>query len=142
HPKAFFDALSSDQLIIKPTISAGADNTFWLNRANMNQSRDQLKTLFFHRTFIVQPFMPHILRVGEFTHSYFGNTSSHAILKTPKEDDFRLQDEHGGRLQTIEPETELKRTAEDILALLDPLPLYTRIDIVRTARNTFALMEL
>src|SRR5699024_3061852 len=57
-------------------------------------------------------------------------------------DDFRVEEEHGGRLQTIEPEAELKRTAEDILALLDPLPLYTRIDLVRTARNTFALMEL
>ena len=142
HPKAFFDALSSDQLIIKPTISAGADNTFWLNCADMNQSRDQLKTLFSHRPFIVQPFMPYILSEGEFSLFYFGNTYSHAILKTPKKDDFRVQEEHGGRLQTIEPEAELKRTAEDILALLDPLPLYTRIDLVRTARNTFALMEL
>jgi len=142
HPDVFFEQLQANEIILKPTISAGADNTFWLNRDNIEQHRPQMEQVFPHRPFIVQPFMPNILSEGEYSLFYFGKTYSHAILKTPEKDDFRVQEEHGGRLKTVEPEPKLQSAAEEILTLLDPLPLYTRIDFVRTPEDRFALMEL
>lgn len=138
----FYDELSTNEIIIKPTISAGADDTFRIQRKNSEKFSAQLANLFDRRPFIVQPFMPNIISEGEFSLFYFGDTYSHAILKTPKQNDFRVQEEHGGRLKKIEPEKRLQITGTEILSQLDPKPLYTRIDVVRTAADTFALMEL
>lgn len=138
----FFTDLSADEIIIKPTISAGAENTYRIFKDNGKQYIEQLASTFSNRSFIIQPFMPNIVREGEFSIFYFGDTYSHTILKTPKKDDFRVQEEHGGRLKKVEPEEQLLAIGDQILELIDPDPLYTRIDLVRTDSNTFALMEL
>jgi glutathione synthase/RimK-type ligase-like ATP-grasp enzyme len=140
--KQFFDEFSSDEVIIKPTISAGAEDTFRIQQQERDQYTDQLASLFDQRPFIVQPFMPFIIEEGEFSLFYFGDTYSHTVLKTPEQNDFRVQEEHGGRLQKVEPETQLQALGKKIFNQLEPQPLYTRVDVVRTAQNTFALMEL
>lgn len=138
----FFEELASDEIIIKPTISAGADDTFRIQESEKDKYSSKLASIFDKRAFMVQPFMDHITREGEFSVFFFGETYSHTILKTPKARDFRVQEEHGGRLQTVEPEGELLQTARDLLNVISPMPLYSRLDYVRTANNTFALMEL
>lgn len=138
----FFSDLATPQIVIKPTISAGADNTFWLKETIKEQDFDRLSRIFKDRPFMVQPFMPQIVEEGEFSLFFFGESYSHTILKTPQADDFRVQEEHGGTLAKIEPEEELLASARQLLTILDPLPLYTRVDYVRTSTNSFALMEL
>jgi len=138
----FFTKLESDEIVIKPTISAGADDTFWIQRSEQNQYTQELSSIFSNRPFLVQPFMHNITAEGEFSVFFFGDTYSHTILKTPKTNDFRVQEEHGGKLQKVEPEEHLLSTAREVLKLIDPLPLYTRADYVRTSDDTFALMEL
>ncbi len=138
----FFDELKAEEIIIKPTVSAGADDTFRIQQKDSERYTHQLTDLFHQRPFIVQPFMPNIIEEGEFSLFYFGDRYSHTILKTPEQDDFRVQEEHGGRLKKVTPETALQTLGKQILDQIEPEPLYTRIDFVRTAKNTFALMEL
>lgn len=140
--KSFFNGLSAEEIIIKPTISAGAEDTFRLTKSERDKYAGRLTDIFSRRAFMVQPFMPSVTGEGEFSLFYFGDTYSHAILKTPKKNDFRVQEEFGGRLQKIEPGEQLLATGRQILELIAPDPLYTRIDLVRTSNNTFALMEL
>lgn len=139
---SFFEAFSTDEIIIKPTISAGAEDTFRLKKTEETEYIEQLTATFSNRPFMVQPFMRDIVSEGEFSLFYFGDTYSHTILKTPKESDFRVQEEHGGRLQKVEAGEQLLALGDQILTLISPDPLYTRIDLVRTDNNTFALMEL
>src|SRR5699024_3332902 len=122
--------------------SAGAEDTFRLEKNGGEARAAQLASVFSDRPFIVQPFMPNIVGEGEFSLFYFADTYSHTILKTPKTNDFRVQEEHGGRLQKTEPGKQLLAMGAQILKLIQPKPLYTRIDLVRTSDNTFALMEL
>lgn len=138
----FFAELASPEIVIKPTISAGADDTFWIQKNKQNQYTKRLSSIFSDRPFLVQPFMENITSEGEFSVFFFGDSYSHTILKTPKENDFRVQEEHGGRLQKVEPEVHLLSAAREVLDIIDPLPLYTRADYVRTTDDTFALMEL
>lgn len=137
---AFFNHFNVDQIVLKPRISANADNTFWLNKNNYKASLETLEQAFTNRNFMVQPFMESVVAEGEFSLFYFDGHYSHAILKTPKQDDFRVQEEHGGRLATINPEPELVRQANIALAAIDEMPLYARVDFVRSD-DTFALME-
>ncbi len=137
---SFFEHFGVEQIVLKPRISANADNTFWLNKSNFQLKRKALAEAFEHRNFMVQPFMEAIVNEGEFSLFYFDGHYSHAILKTPKDNDFRVQEEHGGRLKTIEPEAELMTQATKTLAAIDEMPLYARVDFVRF-NDTFALME-
>lgn len=139
----YFKSFSQEQIVLKPRISANADNTFWLTKENGKQSLEEMKSAFAERDFMIQPFMEHILSEGEFSLFYFNGEYSHAILKTPKDNDFRVQEEHGGRLTTIEPETSLIEHAEHCMKAISQIhqtPLYARVDFVRH-QNGFALME-
>ena len=53
---------------------------------------------------MAQPFVESIVSTGEYSLFYFAGEYSHSILKTPKADDFRVQEEHGGVIRAIEPE--------------------------------------
>jgi len=145
----FFSDFNCQQLVIKPRISANADNTFWIKKEFAEHFSSQLAAAFSQSEFMVQPFMSKVIDEGEFSLFYFDGQYSHAILKTPKADDFRVQEEHGGRLQAITPEKALLAQADDTLAAITKLtgemPLYARVDFVRCsdeyACDEFALME-
>lgn len=138
----FFDKLDADEIIIKPTVSANADNTFLLKLDNLDTYISILDTTFKNRPFIVQPFINNIITEGEYSLFYFGGKYSHAILKTPKENDFRVQEEHGGILKLVKPNKAMQIKSKEILNKLEHDLLYARIDFVRTDNNEFALMEL
>jgi len=138
----YFDFLDSDEIIIKPNISASAENTFRIKKYNVKNHLSILEPVFSKREFMVQRFMKNIINEGEYSLFYFGGEYSHSILKVPNENDFRVQEEHGGKLFSVKPNEELKKTAERILSSIKPVPLYARIDLVRTQDNDFALIEL
>lgn len=146
---SFFEYFNCQQLVIKPRISANADNTFWLNRDNTDNFIEQLLNVFAESEFMVQPFIESVISEGEFSLFYFNGVYSHAILKTPKKDDFRVQEEHGGRLQSIAPESALLKQAKETLMAVTQevgeMPLYARLDFVRMPNQDsvaqFGLME-
>ncbi len=136
----YFTQLKSPEIVIKPCISAGAFDTYRLTENNFSTIKAELLTTFSQREFMVQPFMQGIIDEGEFSLFYFDGEFSHAILKTPQNNDYRVQEEFGGVLVKIEPEIALKKHAEQVLAVIDSSLLYARLDFVRTATG-FALME-
>ena len=138
----YFDKLKSDEIIIKPNISANADNTFRLTREKLNEKLNELEKIFADREFMVQPFMQNIVDEGEYSLFFFNGEFSHCVLKKPKEKDFRVQEEHGGKFKNVIPTAQQKTIGKNIIDKLTVLPLYGRTDLVRTSDNNFALMEL
>jgi len=139
----YFNELDVEQLVIKPRISANADNTFWLTKQNFQTFIPQLEQAFATNDFLVQPFMESVINEGEYSLFYFNGQYSHCILKTPKDSDFRVQEEHGGQLTSITPEKTLITHAEVAMRAIEAqigMPLYARVDFVRCATG-FALME-
>lgn len=138
---AYFKHFKTNELVIKPTISANADDTFRLP-ANLNITAQQnILQVFNQRDYIVQPFIPSVVTVGEFSVFMFGGQYSHSILKTPKTKDFRVQEEHGGIITSINASKELLKAANQVFKHIDKL-LYARADFVQMPDNSFALMEL
>jgi hypothetical protein len=141
----FFDyfnktADGTNEIIIKPCISAGAFDTYRLTLAQAVEQQSVLLGKFKQREFMVQPFVSAIIDEGEFSLFYFDDEFSHAILKTPQNNDYRVQEEFGSLLSKVEPELLLKQHAEKVLKVIDTSLLYARLDFVRTATG-FALME-
>ncbi|MFT6732368.1 MAG: hypothetical protein ACJAS9_000548 [Polaribacter sp.] len=133
------------ELIVKPCVSAGASDTFRLNFETDIIDHEKLETLFTDRDFMIQPFVSAIVDEGEYSLFYFNREYSHAILKKPYENDFRVQEEFGSHLSLIEPERLLTETAKEVLTAIPYETLYARLDFVRLKTDTkeeqFALME-
>ena len=139
----YFRHFSTEQVVLKPRVSANADNTFWLTKDNYQDKITELTAAFTDRELMVQPFMADICSEGEFSLFYFNGEFSHAILKTPAQGDFRVQEEHGGGLLAVTPEPTLTAAANKTMQAISKLHgelLYARIDFVRY-QDTFALME-
>ncbi|HMS40012.1 MAG TPA: hypothetical protein PKE69_07300 [Pyrinomonadaceae bacterium] len=127
----------TDEIIIKPIISATAEFTYRLKKFS-----PELTEIFANKPFMIQPFMPKIVTEGEFSLFYFGGIYSHTILKTPKVKDFRVQEEHGGIITQIMPSEKLLQTAQKVFNQISDELLYARIDFVRDENDNFCLMEL
>ncbi len=138
----FFDAHRTDKIIVKPVVSTNARNTFLLDRDVPAIVAEELQKTFATRPFVVQPFIENVQVEGEYSLFFFSNEFSHAILKTPKDADFRVQEEHGARIISAEPESALLETAEKLLSLVEPMPVYARCDFIRGPDGRFLLMEL
>jgi len=137
----YFDHFNTTQLIIKPTISANSDNTFWLKKGNYKELQSLLEASLTDRQLMVQPFVPEIIEEGEYSLFYFAGNYSHCILKTPKSGDFRVQEEHGGLLKSIQPSLDLQKAAEKALTTIPEKTLYARIDLV-AYQGQYLLMEI
>ena len=137
-----FDQHGTDQIIIKPVVSTNATHTFLLTRDRADELKDELASLFRNRAFVVQPFIENIQREGEFSLFYFNGDFSHATLKTPKADDFRVQEEFGAEVLSITPEPALLEAGAQVMRLVDPMPAYARADFVRGPDGQFLVMEL
>ncbi|MDM7859184.1 hypothetical protein QTP81_01020 [Alteromonas sp. ASW11-36] len=130
-----------DTLIVKPVVSANADHTYRIPSAQIDDYKGALQDVFAERALMIQPFLPSVLSPGEFSLFYFDHQYSHAILKTPKTDDFRVQEEHGGRLASVEPTAQMYAVAKQTLAALPQRALYARVDLIETDQG-LAVMEV
>ncbi|MFW6157508.1 MAG: ATP-grasp domain-containing protein, partial [Balneolaceae bacterium] len=119
-----FEALNTDELVVKPTINAGAEDTFRVQRVGLNtQLTDKLHAVFSGRPLMIQPFMQSVVEEGEYSLFYFGGHYSHSILKTPVENDFRVQEEFGGRLKLVDAGEALREAGRQVMKAVAPTPL-------------------
>ncbi|MFS1702237.1 ATP-grasp domain-containing protein [Alteromonas sp. AMM-1] len=136
-----FEAFGCDEIVIKPCISANADDTFRLSRADLDLRQAQLAQVFSKRPAMVQPFVTSVVEQGEVSLFYFAGELSHAILKTPKQGDFRVQEEHGGTLAVITPEQAVIASAEQALSAMPTGYLYARVDLLQH-QGKWCIIEL
>jgi hypothetical protein len=139
---AWFDRFDVDELVVKPVVSANADHTYRVPYAARAEMAPALMQTFAKRPYMAQPFIRAVVEEGEFSTFFFNGEYSHAILKTPKPNDFRVQEEHGGIIQSVTPSAALLAASERVLRAVTPLPLYARADFVRLHGERFALVEL
>jgi hypothetical protein len=137
-----FQQLKADQVVVKPFIGAGATDTFWLNSDSSPELLRSIETLYQGRLALAQPFVESVLSYGEISLTFFGGEYSHTVLKTPKMGDFRVQEEHGGIIQRIDPDPEIISFARRSLAAVQADLLYARVDLVFLENQQPAMMEL
>jgi glutathione synthase/RimK-type ligase-like ATP-grasp enzyme len=138
---ASLDTLKQKQwysVVIKPAISAGSYQT---KTYNVNElSQQSLDELLSGNDWLIQPFLPEIEQ-GELSMIFINGKFSHAAIKKPKDGDFRVQRQYGGKYQLIHPDASLLAVAEKVVARASLQLLYARVDGVMI-NNEFHLMEL
>ena len=129
------------EVVIKPLVSNGGFETHRLAVADAQKFEwDRLP--WDTHTFMAQEFLPSILTEGEYSLVFFGKNFSHAVRKTPRQDEFRVQDDHGGLVHAWSPtQAEIKEATHIVLRL--PLPFtYCRLDLARHSNGQLLIMEI
>lgn len=138
-----FEAVGSDQIVLKPVVSANAQGAFRLHRRDAAAWASDVERYYADRPLMAQPMVHSVIDPGEYSLFYFDGEYSHAVLKTPKAGDFRVQEEHGGIITAVTPEDALRTAGDLTLAATPGDPLYARADFVRAnGHGGWWLMEL
>jgi glutathione synthase/RimK-type ligase-like ATP-grasp enzyme len=129
--------------VVKPVVSASAFQTFRAGHANGDgqaSAQAAFSEAVAARDMLVQKFVPEIT-AGELSLMFFGGRFSHAVRKVPPDREFRVQEEFGGQVSAIAPDTETLGTCETALSYVPGPTLYARIDGVTTDRG-FEVIEV
>ena len=136
-PKAIaaaFETLGSDDLVFKRQVGAGAEGQLRLARGEAAPDMPH--------PMMVQRFEPAILDEGEQSYIFIDGAFSHALTKHAAKDDYRIQSSYGGTERILQPSDTDLETAKTVMAMLDRVPLYARVDMLRAEDGGLMLMEL
>ncbi len=128
------------EVVIKPAVSGGAYRTHRVKAADAASHQPQLEEILATTGVLVQPFLPEIETEGEWSLFFFGGTFSHAVLKVPAANEYRVQMQFGGTAVPKSPEPWMINQARRVIAELPSPPAYARIDGVLRDRELL-LME-
>ncbi len=129
-----FDALGSDDLVLKRQVGANAEGQFRLHRG------DPLPAL--SDPMMAQPFLPAIQSEGELSLIFIDGEFSHGLVKSAADGEYRIQSSYGGSERRHSPSASDLTVAQSVLEALDDAPLYARVDMVRGDDGALMLMEL
>lgn len=132
--RAAFDALETDDLVIKRQIGAGADGQHRLKRGDAIPAMPH--------PMMAQAFLPTIQSEGEYSFIFIDGEFCHCLIKRAAVGDYRIQSLYGGKEEVVTPASEDLAAAKAIVSVLDEAPLYGRVDMVRGADGELLLMEL
>ena len=128
------DIFGTNDLVVKPQVSAGAHLTLRVRRGENAASPPG--------ACMIQPFLPEVGGEGELSLFLFGARLAYGVRKVAAEGDFRIQPQYGGRLSLFEPDEEAQALAASALAACPIPPAYARCDMVRGLDGRLQLMEL
>jgi glutathione synthase/RimK-type ligase-like ATP-grasp enzyme len=139
--RALMAARGWSRAVVKPEISASAHETRLVTDATLTEAGAALETGAIRRPVLVQPFVEEIRTRGEWSLVFIDALLTHAVLKRPAADDFRVQPRLGGTVEAAAPPEAVQAAGCAALAALPVAPLYARIDGVETAEG-FRVMEV
>ena len=128
------------EIIVKPIIGASASGIKKIITAHKDAVESLIKESLQSGPVLIQPFI-HRIKEGELSFIFFNKKYSHAVLKTPKKNDYRSQSEFGATTVSVSPEKSLIDQAQLILEHIPYPLLYARLDAIEM-RGILYLMEL
>jgi glutathione synthase/RimK-type ligase-like ATP-grasp enzyme len=129
------------EAVVKPAVSASAHETWRTRPAAAAADQERLQALLLAGDVLVQPLVPEVQSPGEWSFVFFGGAFSHAMLKRPREGDFRVQEELGGRAEWTVAPPALVAQALGALHAAPASGLYARVDGVESG-GRLVLMEM
>lgn len=133
-----FETLGADKIVIKPQVGGGAWRQALYTKGDPFPDKDTLPP----QGALIQAFLPSVETEGEYSFLFFGGQFSHAVIKRPKDGDYRVQSLYGGREDSYVPTSRERATARSVMDALSFTPLYARVDLIRGLKGTLQLIEL
>ena len=131
---AAFDHFATDDLVVKRQVGGSSTGQHRIRRGEAIPELTQ--------PMMAQPFQPAITTEGEYSFIFVDGALSHSLNKRPADGDYRIQSEYGGTEEQHQASVDDVEAAVGIISLLDEVPLYARVDMLRLPSGSLALMEM
>ena len=135
----------SATVVVKPAVGIGGDGAA-RGRADDPAMAEHLRRLLAGGDVVVQPYVRSIETSGETSLVLIGGRLSHAIVKLPAHDEFRIHEHRGGTYERIDPsaaQVEVAYAACEVARHLTGSDLvYARVDLVGGDDGLPLVMEL
>ena len=119
--------------VVKPAIGASARQTISVDGADpasLERGEAHVRRLVVGEDVLVQPFVASIRTDGEVSVVVIGGEITHAVLKQPTADEWRVQSEFGGAAVRVPVTAEHERVVASVLDAVDGVPTSARVDLV------------
>lgn len=126
--------------VLKPAFTANAVGAHLFDASSARAVLTELSSPQEAAPWLLQPFIPSIAE-GELSFIFFQGVFSHAVRKTPKSNEWRVQHEYGGESAPYSPGATEVAQATELLAQAAPGTSYGRVDAV-SWNGKLHLMEL
>ena len=130
------------EAVLKPTISGGGRETYRITKDQASTFENKLKERLKLEDMMLQEFQNNVVERGEVSMMFAGSTITHAIIKTAKEGDFRVQDDFGGAVKKYIPNQAEIDFAKSVLSSCEEAPLLGRVDMIWDNQGLKAVGEL
>ena len=137
-----FKKTNWNEAVIKPAISGAARHTYRVSLSNYRNYESIFQELIYEECMLFQEFLNSITEKGEISLIMIDRKFTHAVKKIAKKGDFRVQDDHGGKVEKYYPSQTEILFAEQCIENSPFSPIYARVDIVYDNKNKISLSEL
>jgi hypothetical protein len=128
------------RVVIKPTISAGANETHIVDASQIADGQALLDRLTVAYDVMVQPYLQAFESEGERAYVFFDGELSHAVHRPPT---LKSAARSFDAAYAFEPRNRAELDlAHDVVAALDAVPLYARVDVATNNDGIVRLQEL
>jgi glutathione synthase/RimK-type ligase-like ATP-grasp enzyme len=138
----FFEDCAWKEAVLKPAVSGAGRHTYKINRKNLQNYNAVFKELVKTEAMMLQEYQKNITVFGETACMVFNGKFSHAVLKKAKTGEFRVQDDFGGSVYHYTASREEIELAEKVTSLIQPVPVYSRVDMIKDNLGNWAVGEL
>ncbi len=129
-------------VVVKPVIDVGGKNAHRFDSLDEALNADVTEELHKRFDLLVQAYDPRVKTEGEYSVIYIGGKPSHCILKKPAAGEFRVQDIHGGSVESVELTDTIASFGQSILRSIAGKPAYARIDFIGAENPSLIELEL
>ncbi|MDG1426541.1 MAG: hypothetical protein P8P82_03935, partial [Flavobacteriales bacterium] len=131
-----------EKAVLKPAISGAARNTFCITKQNYTDFEDIFNKLIAKESMLLQEYLSDITLNGEISLIMIGGEYTHAVRKIAKKGDFRVQDDHGGKVIKYNAKASEIKFANKCLGACPYKTTYARVDIIYDNKKEPSLSEL
>ena len=131
-----------EKAVLKPAISGAARNTYCITKQNYTDFEDIFNKLIAEESMLLQEYLSDITLNGEISLIMIGGEYTHAVRKIAKKGDFRVQDDHGGKVIKYNAKASEIKFANKCLGACPYKTTYARVDIIYDNKKEPSLSEL
>lgn len=149
HDAALHDVDFSGDIMVKPTVSAGSNDTARFTNAADDARAHAQRILEAGKAVMVQPYLSTIDSNGETGLLYFNGQFSHAFRKgaifatgDAHHNGLYVEEDIGERVAAAHERDLGNRVVAWIAERFGQMPLYARVDVVSTSDTTAEIMEI
>ncbi len=119
-----------DRVVVKPAWGASGEGVELVRAADLRDAARRWRSNPDRRPMLVQEFVAGVSD-GEISLVFFAGTFSHALVRMPAADDFRVNGQYGGTMSLFDRvDPDVVRFGAEVVASLPEPATYARIDVV------------